>query len=163
MFDFNKLRKEMRERATPEERARMDAYEDKEERYEATAREINASFAAIGERYVSPNSGRLKLMSQPAKKVYEQYVQREWQKPITMRIEDDIIRFIGASTGFERFKISVELLNELQKFIDNGRTKWAICGGSPKYYRCTVQINEVMEYLRDQKPELFSIHRPSMM
>lgn len=162
MIDFEKLRHEMRERATPEERARMDAFEEREARYEATAREINAFYSAIGERYVTPEGGKFKLTSKPQKKIYEQYIVREWQKPIIMRIEDETIHFIGASTGFEKFNIDADMVKELEKFIDNGQNEWAICGGSPKYYRCCVAISDVVEYLRDQKPELFSENTLSM-
>lgn len=162
MVDFAKLLQEMREKATPEERARMDAYEKREARYEATAREINASFAAIGERYVTPGGGGFKLTAKPQKKEYEQYVMREWQKPIKMRMEDGIIHFIGGSTGYERFEVSEEMVENLQKWCDEGHFEWSICGGSPRYNRCSVDIRDVLEYLREQRPELFREVSPAL-
>lgn len=163
MVDFAKILQEMYDNATPEERARMDAHKERETRYEATAREINASFAAIGERYVTPGGGNgFKLTAKPQKKEYEQYVMREWQKPIAMRMEDDVIHFIGASTGYERFEVTEDMIEQMQKWCDEGHFEWSICGGSPRYNRCSVDMREVLEYLREQKPELFKDAAPAL-
>ena len=156
MIDFAKMQREMYERATPEERARIDSYHEREARYNATRRAISADFARMGEKN--------KFDFVKKKSVYETFVEREWTTDIEMRIEDrvsfdghqyEIIRFIGGSTGHESYRLGDDFVAALREDLPEGDPDvLTICGGSASYDRCRVSCSAVLEYLSEVRPEL---------
>ncbi|MDW9481872.1 hypothetical protein GOB57_24800 [Sinorhizobium meliloti] len=162
MVDFKKLAEESYAKATPEERARIDAYHDREAKFDLTRREIEATFTRFFER-------PLNNPSRHGPKT-ETYADKTWTKTIEVRIEDsvgfqgreyEIIKFIGGSTGYEAFELNEDFAMGLVggKWADS-ETMW-ICAGSVRYNGCSVATSDIIEYIREMRPQLLGIGRPS--
>ncbi len=146
MIDFEKLAKKHYEESTPEQRAAIDKYWADEARMNETRREIDAHFVTYGSHKVEGK--------------YTLYPRREYDKSISMRIEDreshdgvayEIIQFYGGSTGHEAYRLGPDFIAAIS--VDD---RFWICAGSEKYDGCSVPTNEVVEYLREMRPALFS-------
>nr|WP_250807029.1 hypothetical protein [Neorhizobium tomejilense] len=156
MVDFKKLAQEMYERATPEERARINAYNQTEAHYNQSRRGITAEFTRYCSKQVKDDRGRTR---------YETYPVREWTGQIEMRIEDrtghngreyEILRFIGGPTGHEAYEISDDFIRILREDMPEGcADRLTICGGSANYDRCWVSCDEVLRYLSEFRPTFF--------
>ncbi len=158
MVDFKKLAEENYRNATPEERARIDAYREREARFDQTRRSIDATFTRFCERPVSaPTRNGPKT---------ETYASNTWNKTIELRIEDsvghqgreyEIIKFIGGSTGYESYELDEEFAMGLVggKWADSD-TMW-ICAGSVRYDGCSVATSDIIEYIREMRPQLLGI------
>lgn len=158
MVDFKKLAEENYRNATPEERARIDAYHEREAKFDQTRRPIDATFTRFGQRPVGtpPRHGPKT----------ETYAAKTWNKMIEVRIEDyvgyqdreyEIIKFIGASTGHESFELDEDFAMGLVggKWADSD-TMW-ICAGSVRYDGCSVATSDIIEYIREMRPQLLGI------
>lgn len=118
MVDFAKLNREWRATLTPEESARIDAYNEREQRYEAGATDVVAIFERLVWRDVAPpepvavqqaprrpppfgspfgvRRSSMALQAErvavpaakPRKVEQERHVEKSWEKTIQMRIED---------------------------------------------------------------------------
>jgi hypothetical protein len=157
MVDFKKMAEEMYAKATPEERARIDAYNAREAKYDLTRRPMEATFTRFAER---PRETPVRNGPKT-----ETYPERTWTKTIDVRIEDaghggreyEIIRFIGGSTGHEAFELS----EEFATLLTNG--KWAdpdtmwICAGGMRYDGCSVSTSDIIDYIREMRPQLLGI------
>lgn len=149
MVDFAKLHADWYAGLDKEARARVDASREKEANAQATAIEIEATF----ERYATKDRGKTS------------YVAEKWTKPVTLRIEEyegrdgetrEVIAFVGAVTGYEKFTLD-ESLAKLLSDPDEKRLRpeWAVCGGSLKYNSCRVSTEAVEAYVRRMRPHLF--------
>lgn len=157
MVDFKKLAEEHYNNATPEERERIDAYRALEARFNATRREISATFTHLAERHVDQGNGK--------KPKVELYAAKSTTKNIEMRIEDGIshngepyetIKFIGAVTGHESFALRQDFIEGLMTPAATVEGDiFSICWGSAKYQRCDVSKSAVADYLKEVRPELF--------
>lgn len=154
MVDFEALLAEQRARMTPEERERFDAAVAAREAIEATEQPIPAVFEVLV--WKRP-SGLAALKSGKAAEP-ERHVERTYEREVRIRIEPrdngarEVIQFIGAVTGHEAFELTPDLCAELAS--DAGGT-WSICAGTPnRYDSCTIQVADVLDYLRDRRPEL---------
>ena len=157
MVDFKKLAQDKYDRATPEERERIDAYKAREAHLNKTRRSIPATFTTLSERFVDQGTGR--------KAKYELYASQVVSKPIEMRIEEhassngatyDVLQFIGAVTGHEAFALREDFIEGLTKPAETDEEDiFSICWGSAKYARCDVSKSAVADYLREVRPELF--------
>jgi hypothetical protein len=160
MVDFKKMAEELYARATPEERARIDAYHAREAKYDLTRREFQATFTRFAER-PRPNPPRNGPKT-------ETYAAKTWTKAIDVRIEDrehngreyEIIRFIGGSTGHEAYELNEEFATGLAdgKWAEPG-TLW-ICAGSVRYDGCSLPTEDIIEYIREMRPQLLGIDPP---
>jgi hypothetical protein len=157
MIDFKKLSEEMYAKASPEERARIDAYKIQEAKYDLTRRQMQATFTSFGERHrANPVRNGPKT---------ETYPTQTWTKTIDVRIEDkshsgreyEIIRFIGGSTGHEAFELNEEFATLLTegKWADPD-TMW-ICAGSARFDGCSIPTSEIVDYIREMRPHLLGI------
>jgi hypothetical protein len=158
VVDFEKLAEDNYRRATPEQRARIDAYHEREAKFDQTKREIEATFTQFSERPISaPTRNGPKT---------ETYASKTWDKTIEVRIEDtighegleyEIIKFIGGATGYEAYRLDEEFAMGLigGKWADSD-TMW-ICAGSARYNRCAVATSDIIEYIREVRPELLGI------
>lgn len=156
MVDFRKLAADNYAAATPEERARIDAYREREARYDATRRELLGNFTRYGGRMVPDGGhGRTRL---------ETYVIKDWTAPVEMRIEDggygdrkfETLRFFGGPTGNCSFEISEDFVRILREDMPVGAEgRFFICGGSVKYDACWIDCAEVIDYLREFGPSFF--------
>ncbi|MCS4088660.1 hypothetical protein [Rhizobium sp. BK176] len=154
MVDFRKMAQDAYNNATPEERARIDAYHAREAKYDLTRREFQATFTRYAERpLANPPRNGIKT---------ETYATKTWTKAIDVRIEDrehngrkyEIIRFIGGSTGHEVFELDEDFATGLVdgKWAQPG-TLW-ICAGSVRYDGCSLPTEDVIEYIREMRPHL---------
>jgi hypothetical protein len=155
MVDFKRLAEESYNRSTPEERARIDAWRERENRYDATLGTLEATFTRYAERRTSLPGQRT-----PDYALVEDAV---WTKPITVRIEDrsvkddrgsEIIRFIGGPTGHEAFTLSAELVETLRDRDPSSEDDFWICAGSARYDGCRVSAEAVLDYIAEFRPEL---------
>lgn len=163
MVDFKKLAEDLYRNATPEERARIDAYHEREARFDQTRRSIDATFTRFCERPVN-------APSRHGPKT-ETYAEKTWGKIIDVRIEDsvghqgrqyEIIRFIGGSTGHEAYELNEEFAMGLVggKWADSD-TMW-ICAGSVRYDGCSVSTSDIIEYIREMRPQLLGIGKHTL-
>jgi hypothetical protein len=160
MVDFKKMAEEMYAKATPEERARIDAYRASEAKYDLTRRELQATFTRFAERPLArPDRHGIKT---------ETYATKTWVKAIDVRIEDrehngrehEIIRFIGGSTGYEAYELDEDFATGLVegKWAGPG-TLW-ICAGSARYDGCSLPTEDVIDYIREMRPHLLGVEPP---
>jgi hypothetical protein len=158
MVDFKLMAVRAYAEATPEERARIDAYNVREAKYDATRREMMAKFTYFAER----------PLTDPSKQgpKTELYAEKTCEKPISVRIEDrvgfqdrefEIIRFIGGSTGHEAFALDEDFAMRLLegKWAEPG-TLW-ICAGSARYTGCSVKTSDIINYIEEMRPHLLGI------
>lgn len=155
MIDFKKLMEDSYRRATPKERARIDAYNEREARYDLTRRSISATFI----RYASKSG----FDFTKGKETFEEVPIREWTEDIDMRIEDrlgfqnrpyEIIRFIGGPTGHEAFEIDTDFARCLTEDAPEGyEGRLTICAGGVRYDECWVSADEVLSYLLEFRPD----------
>ncbi|MCV9964360.1 hypothetical protein OIU34_20950 [Pararhizobium sp. BT-229] len=157
MVDFKKLTEKMYANATPEERARIDAYNAREAKFDLTRRQIEATFTRFAER---PRATPVRNGPKT-----ETYPERTWTKMIDVRIEDashsareyEIIRFIGGSTGHEAYELDEEFATLLTKGgWAEPDTMW-ICAGSVRYDGCAVSTSDIIDYIREMRPQLLGI------
>ncbi len=158
MVDFKKLAQDHYDKATPEERERIDAYKAREAYLDKTRRSIPATFTTLSERFVDQGAGK--------KPKYDLYATRVTTRAIEMRIEQhttrdgtpyDVLQFIGAVTGHEAFALREDFIEGLTKPAETEEEDiFSICWGSAKYARCDVSKSAVADYLREVRPELFS-------
>lgn len=161
MFDFKALHKELLESMSPSERLRIQEREEKEKAYDSTSREITALFSTIKGRYTAPG-GPLRLSRSREKRRYERYVSSEREDSVKMRIEGDVLRFIGGPTGNEAFSISQDFVDSLNAYHENGDDHFYLCAGCERYEGCSVSLEDVISYLKDYKPDLFQHPSNSM-
>ncbi len=163
MVDFARLSKELYERSTPEERARIDAYHEREDRLNQTRRPINASFvrSAWNAKW-NPGKSKMDYIKTPV---------RTWTEDINMRIEDrlglkeeeyEVLNFIGGPTGFESYRLDQDFVDVLEDIVRNElvdesqfRGRFTICAGGGNYDECGVSATDVLDYLREVRPEFF--------
>lgn len=167
MVDFKKLAEESYARATPEEKARMDAYRAKEAEANATARPINAKFERQGTRAKKQAPFQLRRPGQGTKvPETETYVIKAWEREIPMRIEKregrngevvEILAFKEAVTGYESYTLDEDLIKLLLDPKERERTneEWYLCAGGMGWDSCRVAIQDIEDYLRDIRPNLF--------
>lgn len=149
MVDFAKLNADWYAGLDDEARARVDAGRAKEARAEATAVEIDATFKRFGTNDRGKTS----------------FVASLWNRPVKMRIEEweradgskaEVLAFVGAVTGYERFTLDESLAKMLSDPDETRlRPDWAVCGGSLKYDACIVKTQDVEAYVRRLRPHLF--------
>lgn len=154
MVDFAAILERQRAAMTPEERARFDEAVARREALEATERAIPAVFEVLG--WKRPSGLAALKTGKPAEP--ERHVERTYEREVRIRIEPrdngarEVIQFLGAVTGHEAFELTPDLCAELAS--DAGGT-WSICAGTPnRYDSCTIQVADVLDYLRDRRPEL---------
>ncbi|MBY3432691.1 hypothetical protein HFN89_00695 [Rhizobium laguerreae] len=161
MVDFKKMADELYQRSTPEERTRIDAFIAREAKFDLTRRELQATFTRFLERPLSnpPRHGPKT----------ETYAAKTWTQSVDVRIEDrvandgreyEIIRFIGGSTGHEAYELDEDFAVGLVegKWAKPG-TLW-ICAGSVRYDGCSLPTEDVIQYIRDTRPQLLGIQPP---
>jgi hypothetical protein len=158
MVDFKKLAEDHYNNATPEERERIDAYKAREARLDVTRRDISGTFTNLSERHIDQGAGQ--------KPKYDLYPTRVTTKTIEMRIEEntasdgkpyEVLKFIGAVTGYEAFALREDFIEGLTKPAETEEENiFSICWGSAKYARCDVSKSDVADYLREVRPELFA-------
>lgn len=169
MVDFAALLKQRLETLTPEERERYDAWRAKEDAAKATERVIAGHFESLGLRPVR-NGGS--ILSGIGKRVEtERFVEREWISPVRMRIETvgegdesrEIIRFHDAVTGHEAFALDEHFVQVMLDPADRElRPTFYICAGTPgRYDACWVSIDEVLDYLREMRPDYMAAAAPA--
>lgn len=116
MIDFEKMNREWREKLTPEELERVQAYEAREERYDSTASDILATFERLAwgaappvpapsaprlpGGFGNPFARRSSMVAQPSRTSavpvrrermdIESHVAKTWDKVIRVRIEDRV-------------------------------------------------------------------------
>ena len=156
MVDFKKLAEQNYKRATPEERARIDAYREREARLDTTRRAIEATFIRYSFSRSDPTLRE----------------EDRWTKQIEMRIEDrtdhkgrafEIVQFIGGSTGYEAYELGEDLISALKEEHEGEfEDVFSICAGSARYYGCRVSASAVLNYLNEVRPELFQDATPAM-
>ncbi|BCB21990.1 hypothetical protein [Bosea sp. ANAM02] len=154
MIDFAALLAEKRARMMPEERERFDAAVAAREAIEATEHPIPAVFEVL----VWKRPSGLAALKAGQQALPERAVDHTYERDVRIRIEPrdngarEVIQFIGAVTGHEAFELTPDLCAGLAS--DAGGT-WSICAGTPnRYDSCTIQVADVLDYLRDRRPEL---------
>lgn len=161
MVDFKALSEKLYRESTPEQRARIDAYHEREARLDTTRRGIMATFT----RYEMVPVIDLSVPPWKAKATrHEMKAVKSWTKPIEMRIEDrtdfqdreyEIIQFMGGSTGSEAFEISREHVDGLSEWTTGDDPDLlSICGGSARFNGCSVSRTEVLAYILEMRPSL---------
>lgn len=162
MVDFAALLKKRLDSMSPEERADYDARQAVESAAAATERTIDGHFERLGTR---PKPGQGSILSGLGKRVEtERFVEKEWIAPLRMRIETvgegdesrEVVRFLGAVTGHESFALDDHFVQVLLDPADREvRPTFYICAGTPgRYDACWVSIDDVVDYLRDTRPEI---------
>ena len=150
-IDFAAVSRRMYEEATPEQRARLDAHRAERARIAETASEIPATFERLGTR-----PGRR------AGEREERHVERTWERNVGVQIEGEpgaeVIRFTGAVTGHEAYRIDEDFCRLLEDPEENAkRPRFYICAGTAgRYDACSVDPADVAAYLRERMPEMFT-------
>lgn len=169
MVDFVKVLAEMEARMTPEERERVRAYREREARFDATRAEIPAVFEDL--KLVRPTATIASLPRPGAKRSSavddtEEVVHRRSERLIEVRIENrqygdksyDVIAFIGGPTGHESYRLDadfIDAMNECDAHPVRAGT-WCICAGTAgRYERCTIQVEDLRNYVAAKRPDLF--------
>lgn len=154
MIDFAAILADQRARMTPEERDRFDAAVAARKAIEATEHPIPAVFEVLG--WKRPSGLAALKNGKPADP--ERHVERTYERKIRIRIEPrdngarEVIQFVGAVTGHEAFELTPDLCAELSRDPEG---TWSICAGTPnRYDSCTIKVADVLDYLRDRRPEL---------
>jgi len=182
MVDFAELRRRSYESASPEEKARIDAYWAREARWDETRSTIKAYFERSTTRPVrkAPDMKRLGLLNRrpsryatpaPAKET-ETVIVKAWEKDIPIRIEDvenddgtfrEVLVFKEAVTGSERYTLDDHFIQVLLDPEENRqRPRFYICAGRPDDWdACYVVPADVEAYLRERRPHLFPEHAPT--
>jgi hypothetical protein len=178
MVDFERLRRESYERATPEERARIDAYHAREARLDETKGYIKAVFErekrvpdGIQLGLLNRRSSRYGSPRHDPKAKMKTIVEKTWEKMLPVRIEDrdngdgttrEIISFKEAVTGYESYTIDEDFIRLLLDPEENRqRPRFYICAGTPgRYDACYVMPEDVVAYLRERRPHLFPEYVP---
>lgn len=181
MVDFKELRRRSYERASPEERARIDAYHAREARFDETKSTIKAVFERSYLRPVKKPADmkNLRLLNKRPSRYGERrtaqseemetVVDKTWEVEIPVRIEEidvgngrvrEVISFKEAVTGYETFTLDEEFVRIMLDPDENRqRPRFYICGGTPgRYDSCYVMPADVLEYLRERRPHLFPDH-----
>lgn len=157
MVDFAKMHADWYAGLDDEARARVDAARAKEARAEATAMEVDATF----QRFGTHDGGKTS------------FVAKTWTAPVKMRIEErdhadgsksEILAFVGAVTGHERYSLDESLASILMDPEERrARPDWYVCAGSLKYESCCVKTEAVEAYVRKMRPHLFEqVPAPAM-
>ncbi len=150
-IDFAEMARRSYERATPEERARIDALREARARIEETRSSIPAVFERLGMRPPRTRGG-----------IGESYVEKTWAKDIGIQIEgkpgSEIVRFTQAVTGYEAYRIDEDFCRMLEDPEENRlRPRFYICAGTPgSWDACSVDPADVAAYLRERRPEMFA-------
>jgi hypothetical protein len=149
-IDFAEMARRSYEKATPEERARIDAHREARARTEGTRASIPALFERLGMRPPRTRGG-----------IGERFVQKTWTRDVGIQIEgepgSETVRFTEAVTGHEAFRIDEEFCRLLEDPDENRqRPRFYICAGTPNSYdACSVDPADVAAYLRERRPEMF--------
>jgi hypothetical protein len=185
MVDFKEILCEHLAWLTPEELERHEAWLAREAAFEATAEPIEAVFERLAFRSLpAPRETlvpaaavrrRLPVRTEtvPVKPERhgtdkEVYTKESWTLKIRVRLESraaadghdtDILRFIGAVTGYESYAVDQNFFHGLVNDDDDDmrlRPRFYLCGGTPgRYDACSVLRSDVAAYLRKHKADLF--------
>lgn len=155
MVDFNAALDAWYAGLTDEERQRVETAKKAEAEASATEIEIIATFERI--------SWKVPDVGASIRNNYDVKVDKTWTEAIKMRIEKthdmkEVLVFIGGPTGYERYSLDEDLCNLLTDPEERARRpNWCICGGTPnRWDKCTVSNDDVEDYLREMRPNLFS-------
>jgi len=184
MVDFERLRRESYERASPEEKARIDAYHAREARFDETRAMIKAVFERSSLRPVrkpadmknlgllNKRPSRYGERSPSRNQEMETVIDKTWETEIPVRIEEvdngngtvrEVIAFKEAVTGYETFTLDEQFVRIMLDPEENRlRPRFYICAGTPsRYDSCYVMPEDVVAYLRERRPHLFPDHAPA--
>jgi len=143
MVDFKKMAQEIYDKKSPEEKAAYDLAKAKQMRREATNYPIMCRFNKIA---ATRNGTDLKVV-------------KTWDKYITMQMRAHdgrrTLQFIGGATGHEAYELNDSFARQLEKVAASDDPFWAICAGSARYERATVDCRIMLAYLKRHAFDLF--------
>lgn len=164
MVDFAKMLADMVDRMTPDERADYERRQANEALLVANEREIVGHFERL-ERRPKPVPGSVLAMIGKRSGDYDVVVAEAWEKPVRLRLETrgegdeerDVIRIMGAVTGHEAFRADAEFVERLLDPEERRqRPRFYVCAGTAgRYDACWIDIDDVVDYLREKRPALF--------
>lgn len=165
MVDFARMLADKIAAMSPEERADYETRKARREAVDATGRPIVGHFERLVRRPPAGTSVLSRLGKGPSRDD-ETVVESEWEKPVTLCIENlgegpderDVLHVRGAVTGHESFTLDQRLVDHLLDPEETARRpRFYVCAGTAgRYDACWIEIDAVLDYLREMRPNLFA-------